>query len=53
MLSRSRHAPAATGVLLLEVEDLVVDTEDALLVCAKGAAQQVKDAVEQLKEKYR
>ncbi len=41
-------------VLLLGVEDLVVvDTEDALLVCAKGAAQQVKDAVEQLKEKYR
>ena len=41
-------------VLLLGVEDLVVvDTQDALLVCAKGAAQQVKDAVEQLKEKYR
>ena len=39
-------------VLLLGVEDLVVvDTEDALLVCAKGAAQQVKDAVDLLKEK--
>ena len=39
-------------VLLLGVEDLVVvDTEDALLVCAKGAAQQVKDAVDHLKEK--
>ena len=39
-------------VLLLGVEDLVVvDTEDALLVCGKGAAQQVKDAVDLLKEK--
>ena len=39
-------------VLLLGVEDLVVvDTEDALLVCAKGAAQQVKDAVDLLKGK--
>ena len=41
-------------VLLLGVEDLVVvDTEDALLVCAKGAAQKVKDAVDYLREQQR
>ena len=40
-------------MLLLGVEDLVVDTEDALLVCAKRAAQQMNDAVDLLKEKYR
>ena len=39
-------------LVMLEAEDLVVvDTEDALLVCAKKAAQQVKDAVDHLKEK--
>ncbi len=41
-------------VLLLGVEDLVVvDTEDALLVCAKGAAQKMKDAVDYLREQQR
>ena len=46
------YGQADKVVLLLGVEDLVVvDTEDALLVCAKGAAQQVKDAVDRLKEK--
>ena len=46
------YGQADKNVLLLGVEDLVVvDTEDALLVCAKGAAQQVKDAVDHLKEK--
>ena len=35
------YGPADKVVLLVGVEDLVVvDTEDALLVCAKGAAQQ-------------
>lgn len=48
------YGQAGKPVLLLGVEDVVVvDTEDALLVCAKGAAQQVKDAVERLKEQYR
>ena len=48
------YGQADKVVLLLGVEDLVVvDTEDALLVCAKGAAQQVKDAVDLLKEKQR
>ena len=46
------YGQADKVVLLLGVEDLVVvDTEDALLVCAKEAAQQVKDAVDLLKEK--
>ena len=46
------YGQADKVVLLLGVEDLVVvDTEDALLVCAKGAAQQVKDAVDRIKEK--
>ncbi len=42
-------------VVLIGVEDLVVvDTEDALLVCKKGEAQRVKDALERLQEdKYR
>ena len=48
------YGQADKVVLLLGVEDLVVvDTEDALLVCAKDAAQQVKDAVDRLKEKQR
>ncbi|MDP6698338.1 MAG: sugar phosphate nucleotidyltransferase [Candidatus Latescibacteria bacterium] len=42
-------------VALIGVEDLVVvDTEDALLVCKKGEAQRVKDVLERLQEdKYR
>ena len=48
------YGQADKVVLLLGVEDLVVvDTDDALLVCAKEAAQQVKDAVDLLKEKQR
>ena len=48
------YGQADKVVLLLGVEDLVVvDAEDALLVCAKGAAQRVKDAVDHLKEKQR
>ncbi len=39
-------------IALVGVEDLiVVDTGDALLVCDKNAAQDVKDVVEQLKKK--
>ena len=42
-------------VVVIGVEDLVVvDTEDALLVCKKSEAQRVKDALERLQEdKYR
>ena len=38
-------------VALIGVEDLVVvDTEDALLVCHKDAAQRVKEVLERLQE---
>jgi len=41
-------------VALVDVEDLiVVETEDALLICKRGASQEVKKVVETLEEKKR
>jgi mannose-1-phosphate guanylyltransferase len=41
-------------VALVEVTDLiVVETEDALLICKRGASQEVKKVVETLEEEKR
>jgi mannose-1-phosphate guanylyltransferase len=41
-------------VALVDVEDLiVVETDDALLICKRGASQEVKKVVEKLEEKKR
>ena len=48
------RAPAGKLVALVGVEDLVVvDTGDALLVCRRGAAQDVKEVVSRLKKQGR
>lgn len=45
------YGPEGKIVALVGVEDLVVvDTEDALLVCKKGEAQRVKEVLERLQE---
>ncbi len=47
------YAPADKLVALIGVEDLVVvDTQDALLVCRKGDAQRVRDVLDLLKEHH-
>ena len=48
------RAPAGKLVALVDVEDLVVvDTGDALLVCKRNRAQDVKKVVESLKSRDR
>ena len=45
------YGPEGKVVALVGVENLVVvDTEDALLVCKKGEAQRVKEVLERLQE---
>jgi mannose-1-phosphate guanylyltransferase len=45
------HAPANKIVATIGIEDLIiVDTEDALLICHKDRAQEVKKIVDKLKE---
>ncbi|MBN2333230.1 MAG: NTP transferase domain-containing protein [Deltaproteobacteria bacterium] len=49
--SRNNSVFAAKPTALIDVENLlVVDTDDALLICKKGSSQKVRNVVEQLRQ---